>query len=103
VTVKDAQRSLARMREAPARKTLSIRRSLGRPCFPAKDLDLVTEHHDLEVSVEPIACGGQTKDGADHQIEEREQHPRILGNRWSGGESAFRYPSGLIHEYGWAA
>ena len=62
--------------------------------FPAKDLDLVTEHHDLEVSAEPIACESQTEDGADHQIEEREQHPRILGTRWSGGESAFRYPSG---------
>ena len=95
MTMKDAQRSLARMREAPARKTLSIRRSLGRALFPAKDLDLVTEHHDSDVSVEPTARGGQTEDGVDHEIEDREQHPRILGTRWSGGESAFRYPSGI--------
>jgi hypothetical protein len=37
--------------------------------FPAKDLDLVTEHHDLDVSVESIAYGDQTEDGADHEIE----------------------------------
>jgi hypothetical protein len=47
--------------------------------FPPKDLDLVTEHHDLDVSVEPIAYRDQTEDGANHEIEEREQHPRIPG------------------------
>jgi hypothetical protein len=56
----------------------------------------VAKDHDLNISLQPIAGRGQTEDGTDHEIEEREQHPRILGSRRPGGESGFRYLSGPV-------
>jgi hypothetical protein len=46
---------------------------------------LVTKDEDLDLVVALIAGGCQTQDGAQHHIEDSEEHRCILENRWSGG------------------
>ena len=69
VTMKQDQWSLGRIRDAAARKILSLRRSLGLPAL-REDFHLVPKDEDLDLAVAPVACLSQAEDDAKRHIKE---------------------------------
>jgi hypothetical protein len=59
------QQARCRGKEQPV--TPSQLRTAG---FALEDLHLVAQDDDLDLPIAPIACGCQTKDGAQHHVEE---------------------------------
>jgi hypothetical protein len=87
------RRDLGSDRLTAVRKTRSSRLSRGPPHLPTKNLHLVAEDQDLDISFQigPTTCA---EDAPEQRIEEQEQH----GSPSSGGERMLQRPE--RHEIG---
>ena len=79
MTRNDDRRSRWSIRAAADKKTLSNRRSSGRPAFLDRTLDLVAKDQDLDLAITSTLCRWhEAEHAAEDQVEDGEQHRGIL-------------------------